>query len=375
VQTSEEEGKRVVDRSTESRIEAHPSSARSAQGARIQRDMRVEQQRQLVAASRLLRVMGVWTLTGVATGDRRWGRKMDRTAPLTACPATEINELVVGGSGCAANHSTCDISCLEGFTKKDPKSSGQYTCSQSTGEWVPSVPKPRLVCVVVCDQKLPFPHADPVGCKGRMGRTLPIAGEQCTAECARGWVENGAHFNQYQCIAMYGKGSWSRISPGVLRCVRAAVPCESAVPAKNMHVDCSHKQAGVDCNATCDAGFKANGGDPGFVCDAQGRWVPKAVDPLDRLECNQVVWSWSNSYRLAIGLGAMVVMCLLCTVCTIWRRNVWPDCVLDWMSPRPGHQPASVLRESFLGGSQEMVRLTLEAQDSVFLLPSPSRFR
>ena len=137
------------------------------------------------------------------------------------------------------------------------------------------------------------------------------------------------------------------------RCVldKDAKPCKSNVPAKNMNVaNCNHTLAGAECNAQCDEGFQSNGGDPAFACDAAGRWVSKNLVPEGLLECSAPPAADWKPFVVA----ALVLMCLLCA---IWTFDLCPVRCVDCLCPRPGHKPASVLRESFLGGSHKMVRI------------------
>eukprot|EP01043_Picozoa_sp_COSAG02_P052656 COSAG02_NODE_5706_length_4106_cov_1.601447_1_plen_744_part_00 len=301
------------------------------------------------------------------------------------CPAFKDDQLVRGGSGCAAavyssnqTISGCEIECRDGYTKFSGDQ--DYRCSTS-GQWKPT--KRKLVCRKACRQRLPVSHADPTGCSGQSGRALPIVGEYCTAQCEKGWIESGAL--QYKCTDnVFQPPSWVALD-GEFHCVlpEDAKPCTYDAPSKNMRVDgCNHTLPGAECNATCIGGFepKTNDGDAGFSCDAGGRWVPNSLDPKKRLECvvkcrqgeapdvgeeSCTVCERGDKrpgcppsdplehFALVVTAGAGVALILLWAM---WRLDLCPVWLVDFLCPRPGHSPESVLRQSFLG-SHKMVRL------------------
>eukprot|EP01044_Picomonas_judraskeda_P000641 COSAG03_NODE_29_length_18724_cov_58.310497_13_plen_641_part_00 len=308
--------------------------------------------------------------------DGEWTGSSACQCTPAVCPATG-DHLVPHGSGCAQSVyssnqtiSGCEIECRDGYTKLS--GSGTYRCN-TKGAWVPT--SNQLVCTPACDQPLPFAHADMTNCTGLAGRALPIVDQRCAAQCAPGWVESGA--GQYRCMTQSGNPSipadwvWVGKYPEEnFQCVldKDAKPCKSNVPAKNMNVaKCNHTLAGAECKAQCDEGFQSNGGDSGFACDAAGRWVAKNLDPEGRLECSARVVPPAADWKPFV-VAALVLMCLLCA---IWTFDLCPVWCVDCLCPRPGHKPASVLRQSFLGGSHKMVRIVAKRRPTLSHLPPP----
>ena len=168
----------------------------------------------------------------------------------------------------------CHVQCNVGYERI--AGSGVFACS-SDGGWEPH--SDPLACKRTCTARLPVLHAEPHGCKGLGGRELPVAGERCSGECAVGYVEN--ELATYTCS---DEGEWESES-GSFSCVADfdAQVCHSDAPAKNLHflAGCNHTLPGVHCNAACDEGHTGDGGDPTFICDAAGRWVPKSFNRLD----------------------------------------------------------------------------------------------
>lgn len=311
--------------------------------------------------------------------DGEWVRRSADTeckCTPNQCAATEENEVVPGATGCPARSyssnqtiSGCELRCLGGYEKIH--GSGTYRCS-SNGEFVPTTN--TLVCEAACKRSLPVAHVDPEGCKGRDGRTLPIVSEECTAQCAEGWVESRGTY-QYRCVPGKSTGTahWVPTSgTGIFafQCVlsKDAKPCTAQTPAKNLHFKvtekgpCNHTLPGEKCEAECDDSYEPDGGDPFYICDAAGRWVPKS---FDRLLCQPAATqSWTDWTKVADWIASHTQIAVpagvgaLCLLCTVWRLGLYPDCLLDRLCPRPGHKPASVLRQSFLGGSHKMVRFT-----------------
>lgn len=200
------------------------------------------------------------------------------------CAATPSDLPVPHATSCPHSHyqspdgrnqtaGVCHVRCDAGY--QTVAGSGVYGCS-SDGVWEPH--SNPLACERTCTARLPVLHADPHGCKGLGGRELPVAGERCDGECAANYIETD--LATYTCS---DEGQWQ--SEGGFSCVADydAQVCHSDAPAKNLHFvpGCNHTLPGAQCEAACDEGHTGDGGDPMFMCDAAGRWVPKSFNRLD----------------------------------------------------------------------------------------------
>ena len=265
---------------------------------------------------------------------------------------------VEGGSQCDTGHylenrsASCFVHCEEGFERAS--GSAAYRC-ETDGSWFPLDRDSPLVCVRTCPEQLSVGNADPAGCHGVHGQSLPVTGDECVGKCAHGYVETGR--TVYRCAY---DGTWVSTVPGAhLQCapVAQSKPCGHNSPADNMHFSatCDQKLAGTDCVAKCDDGYTQTSGSLVFSCSSVGIWVSLAVQPA---RCVAAKAQRSDEFELTgvqqvVALaGSAVALLLLLVACC--RQRDGNKC-LSWRGRPDSYSAASsgsydsLIRRSLIG--------------------------
>ena len=227
-------------------------------------------------------------------------------AHATACP---VGHYMYGTN-------VCSVTCELGYEIVSGNKS--YMCS-ARGNWE-SVGKP-LDCKRTCEPQLPVLHSKP--CQASDGREKPAEDEKCVGQCIKGYVVNRRIM--YRCD---DTGNWIQaVGNGEFTCVpdSQAGTCAEQTPAKNVHfmlqqtAECDRTKGGAVCKVECDEGWKSDGGDPFFLCDAGGRWVSQF--PSNRLECREIPdrspGSASSAWDWICGLTTIITV--LSVPCIIQR--------------------------------------------------------
>jgi serine/threonine protein kinase len=247
---------------------------------------------------------------------------------------------------------SCTPRCARGFQSKGTPP--EYTCGK--GAWAHE--GDALKCDAVMCREFPAKHTD-----GACTNThFPLS---CEPKCDLGFKSTGASNASsavYKCdVDASGNSRWKLTRGSELHCTQAL--CSTKPPARNAKFS-SNCSAVKDsqCNASCNVGFRLNGGSTDFKCSTfdtgnQVRWM--SSDPL---VCVQIehkddpvpwwkAWLKQNALPLNFILGGAMILLIGCTLCYSRLRQ------------RQGAQSTNLLRDSVFENAKQRPDAVLGARD------------
>lgn len=241
-------------------------------------------------------------------------------------------------------------------TPQNPDDVGWYKCAG--GDWVRKSANTECKCIAneCAATKNNELVAGASACPAHVfNSNQTISG--CDLHCLDGY-EKYSGSGKYRCSS---DGSFVPTS-NKLVCKQS---CEQRLPVP--HADprgCTGRDGrllpivGEICTAQCEPGWVGNGQFQ-YLCAPDSHhtaeWVPnRAHSHRKEFQCHP-----ASALPNTDDEWTKVILCVVVAVwllCIIWWFGLYPACVVDRLCPRPGHSPASVLRQSFLGGSHKLVR-------------------